>query len=106
MHTICQENLINYMKYATLFSTFISQIWLLSNNGLNINLKKCGFAKIDINFLGFVVGNQHIQVDNNRKLTICNLERPNDISTISFFLGCAGYFRSFIKRNVGITAPL
>lgn len=74
--------------------------------GLFINIKKCEFAKKEIKYLGFIIGNKHIKVDENRKTSIANLERPKDVATIRRFLGCTGYFRKFIRNYSDLSQPL
>ena len=70
--------------------------WMLDflrKNGLFANLKKYRFHKDEVQFLGYVVLSQSIQMEDERIKTIRNWSEPNSVRDIQVFIGFANFYR-------------
>lgn len=77
-----------------------------SRSGMTLKLKKCGFAKPEIEFVGHTVGSGRISVLKSKTEAISRIKEPTCKKLLRSFLGMASYYRSFIKNFSDIVAPL
>jgi hypothetical protein len=70
------------------------------------NLKKCDFCTHQVNFLGFVVSSQGLQVDQEKVKAIQEWPTPTNIGHIRSFHGLASFYRRFVKDFSSIASPL
>jgi chemotaxis signal transduction protein len=64
---------------------------VLQDNKLYINLKKCTFCTNKLLFLGFVVGEDGIQVDEEKVRAIKEWPAPTTVSEVRSFHGLATF---------------
>lgn len=62
----------------------------LKKAGLTINVKKSSFGLNKVKYLGYVVGNGTLQVDNEKVKAIKDMPRPKNIKQVRRFLGMTG----------------
>ena len=79
---------------------------ILRKNGLFANLKKCWFHKNKVQFLGYVVSNQGIQIEDERIEVIKNWLELKSVRDIQVFIGFANFYWWFIQGFSRIAAPL
>jgi hypothetical protein len=78
----------------------------LEQHDLYVKLSKCSFHEREVNFLGFIVGQNGIRINPERSRTVADWPVPVSFNDIQVFLGFTGYFRCFIHQYSRITVPL
>lgn len=78
----------------------------LHDNALVINLKKCLFLTDEISFLGFIIGNNTVQMDPRKIQAISNWPLPTSVKDIQCFLSLASFYRKFIRNFSTFVTPL
>ena len=78
----------------------------LQKHKLHINPSKCFFGRKAVDFLGVVVENNTLRMDDKKIAAIKAWPRPTNVKEMRGFLGLAGYYRRFIDRFSARTVPL
>ena len=73
---------------------------------LFINSAKCVFYQSQVEFLGFIVGQEGISMDPERVQVIAEWPIPQTFRDIQVFLGFCNFYRRFIHGYSRLTAPL
>ena len=73
---------------------------------LKLNPLKCAFRVQAENFLGFVVHQRGVEVDQNKAKAIISAKAPQNKKELHKFLGQVNYLRRFISNLVGKTKVL
>ena len=76
---------------------------ILSKNGLTINLKKCQFAKQQINFLGFKVSGEGISPLPRKLEAIADYPPPRKPKQLLGFLGAINFYRRSLPKTEGMS---
>ncbi|XP_073050542.1 transposon Ty3-G Gag-Pol polyprotein isoform X1 [Primulina eburnea] len=83
----------------TVFSILRQQQFVLKRS-------KCVFAKKEVSYLGHVVNQTGVKVDEDKIKAITQWPAPNTVKGLRGFLGLTGYYRKFVKDYGTIAAPL
>src|SRR5579859_667994 len=78
----------------------------LREAGLLLKPSKCQFHVTEVEFLGFIVGNDGVKMDPTKVESITSwptLKSPHDVR---IFLGLANFYRRFIKGFSDLAKPL
>ena len=79
---------------------------LLRQHKLYAKESKCEFFKSSVSFLGHVVGEEGISMEEDKVKAIREWPAPTSVKGIRSFLGLAGYYRRFVKNFSKIASPL
>ena len=69
----------------------------LCEAGLTLNPDKCDFCKLRVQYLGFVVNQHGLDVDEDKVKPIFEYPRPVRIKQLRRFIGMTSWYRRFIK---------
>ena len=71
-----------------------------------VAMYKCQFGFDQLNYLGFTVGINGLQMNADKQDKISNLPQPKDVSGVRRLLGVSGFYRKFVPHYATITAPI
>ncbi|EZG42848.1 Gag-pol polyprotein [Gregarina niphandrodes] len=74
--------------------------------GFYLRLDKSEWFKNEVKYLGHVVGQHGIKVQEKKSKAIANAPAPTSKKELQSFLGMCGYLRPFIPKFSHMTAPL
>ncbi|XP_060196262.1 uncharacterized protein LOC132625679 [Lycium barbarum] len=78
----------------------------LREHELYVKLSKCSFAQKQIDFLGHVVEEGRIKMDQQKIKAVTDWPPPKDIHALRAFLGLCNFYRRFVKNYSLIALPL
>ncbi|WVZ53404.1 hypothetical protein U9M48_004350 [Paspalum notatum var. saurae] len=78
----------------------------LREHKLYAKFSKCDFWIEEVKFLGHVISNGGIAIDQSKVSEVQNWKIPEDVKGIRSFLGLAGYYRRFIEGFSRIAKPM
>ena len=105
---------INYLDDLIIFSgkgqdhvaTLEAVFKVLSDQCVQLNVKKCTFLQQSIKMLGFIVSKNTLNTDPEKVQAIVNYPAPRSVKELRRFLGTANFLHHFIKRFSLTIAPL
>ncbi|KAL0147880.1 hypothetical protein M9458_056801, partial [Cirrhinus mrigala] len=97
---IYSENLESHITHVR------SVLQRLIANKLYAKLPKCEFHQTKISFLGYVISNEGVTMDDEKVSAVVNWPKPRTIKDLQRFLGFANFYRRFIRNFSQIAAPL
>jgi len=78
----------------------------LPRTRMTIKLKKCSFAKPQIDLLGHIVGSGCVRVVDSKVQAIVNMIEPTNKKLLKSFLAMCSYYRSFTPNMAQLALPL
>ncbi|XP_070003243.1 uncharacterized mitochondrial protein AtMg00860-like [Nicotiana sylvestris] len=78
----------------------------LREHELYTKLSKCSFAQKQIDFLGHVIEEGRIKIDQQKIQAIIDWSSPMDIHSLRGFHGLCNFYRQFVKNYSLIAVPL
>ena len=71
---------------------------ILRDNDLYLKPEKCEFEKEEIEYLGLIIGYNHVQMDKVKVKGVLNWPTPTKVKDVQAFLGFANFYRRFIEN--------
>ena len=78
----------------------------LEENDLYLKPEKCEFKKEEIEYLGVIVGKNHLKMSPKKLQGIADWPIPKTLTDIQQFLGFTGYYCYFVPNYSSIARPL
>ena len=97
---IYSDNLVDHKQHVKEVLT------RLRKHKLYASLSKCSFHQREVEFLGFILSPEGLQMDQNKVKVIQEWSTPRRVRDIQAFLGFANFYRHFIHGYSKLTAPL
>jgi len=69
----------------------------LEENDLYVKLEKCVWKVQKVNFLGVIIGQRKIKMEEDKVVGVLNWPISKTVKDIRKFLGLANYYRRFVK---------
>ena len=79
---------------------------ILQHHNLFLKPEKCTFEQPSIDFLGIVVNQGEVRMDESKVAKVQEWPVPTNVTEVHKFLGFTGYYRYFIKDYLMIACPL
>jgi len=78
----------------------------LEENNLYVKPEKCLWKTNKVNFLGVVMGQGKIEIEEEKVEGVLNWPVPKTVRDVRKFSGLANYYRHFIKNFAALVRPL
>ena len=78
----------------------------LEENDLYVKPEKCSWKTSKVNFLGVVMGQGKIKMEEEKVEGVLNWPVPKTVRDVRKFLGLANYYRRFITNFAALAKPL
>ena len=78
----------------------------LQKAGFRANVKKCFFARTEIEYLGYWLTRKGIQPQPKKVEAILRLKPPRNVCQLRHFLGMVNFYRNMWRRRSHLLAPL
>ena len=79
---------------------------ILRQHRFFVKARKCAFGQQELEYLGHIITNQGVKVDEHKISTMIAWPRPTNILERRGFLGLTGYYRNFVKDYGIIARPI
>lgn len=111
---VYQEKLIVYIDDILIPSESVEEnlqtlskvLIILKKYRFEVNYRKCQFLKTKIEYLGYILSPNAIEISSHHTDAIRNFPRPKSVLEVQRFLGLTGYFRKFIQDYSRKAKPL
>ncbi|EIW71197.1 hypothetical protein TREMEDRAFT_26998 [Tremella mesenterica DSM 1558] len=113
-HDLLDEGVVVYIDDITVYSDTIENHQIivqkvldrLLENDLVVSPRKCEWSSNEVKFLGYVIGHERIEMDQEKVKAILEWGEPMTVRDTQVFLGFANFYRRFIKGFSHIVGPL
>jgi len=78
----------------------------LEENDLYVKLEKCMWKVQKVPFLGVVIGEEKVEIKENKVEGVLKWPTPQCVRDVRTFLGLASYYRQLVKNFAKITLPV
>ena len=78
----------------------------LQKNGLAVAPEKCVWRTQEVEFLGYDIGRNGIEMAKNKVEVVLDWKTPKSLTEVQSFLGFANFYRRFIQDYSKIARPL
>ena len=114
LHGLLDDFVIVYLDDILIYSEEIGQhenhvratLARLRDSGLFVKLEKCTFGEESVEYLGFIISPQGLNMDKTRVSTVQDWPLPCSVKDIQAFLGFCNFYRRFIHNYSKIAFPM
>jgi len=78
----------------------------LQENGLAVSPEKCIWKTQEVEFLGYIIGQEGIKMSQEKVEAVLSWQRPNSLTEVQSFLGFGNFYRRFIQDYSRVARPL
>lgn len=104
---VYMDDVLVYSKTREEHLTHLEKIMeALRSANMKVSDEKSKIFMREVEFLGHIITNGRIRVDQRKVETINNYPEPQSLRQLRSFLGLAGYYRKFVKDYAAIVKPL
>ncbi|KAI2667363.1 Transposon Tf2-11 polyprotein [Labeo rohita] len=101
------DDILIYSRNLAEHRQHVQQVLLkLRQHQLYLKLEKCEFHQPSVQFLGYNISAEDVQMDQGKVNSIQKWPQPQSIKELQRFLGFTNFYRRFIQGYSTITAPL
>jgi Reverse transcriptase (RNA-dependent DNA polymerase)/RNase H-like domain found in reverse transcriptase/Integrase zinc binding domain/Chromo (CHRromatin Organisation MOdifier) domain len=101
------DDILIYSKTAEEHHQHLQLVFdLLQQHQYRAKLSKCTFGVAELKYLGFVVGQNGLKVDQDKTKVIDQWPTPTNLHELRSFLGLCNYFRKFVQGYSTLVLPL
>lgn len=97
--------IIHAPEETTLDKTTHEVLRRLKDNGLCIAPDKCGWAKCQAEFLGYMISGEGLEMANDNIATLKEIKPVSSLKEVQHFIGFVNFYRRFIKDHSRISSP-
>lgn len=111
---LLDENVIIYLDDILIFSSdlethkkHVAEVFRrLEQNNLTVKASKCKFHRKKVKFLGFIISDEGLKMDQEKTEAIKNFPVPQTLKELRSFLGLTNFYRQFIQNYAQKAKPL
>jgi hypothetical protein len=78
----------------------------LIDEGLAAEINKCEFHSQKVEFLGYIISGDGVEMSKERSQTIQDWKPPKSVKDVQVFMGFCNFYRRFIRNFSGICKPI
>ena len=113
-HDLLDNGVIVYLDDILVYSDHIDNhiplvqevLSRLDKAGLGVNLKKSSFHLTKVEFLGYIISSEGIEMSEAKLQEVRDWATPRKVKDVQEFLGFANFYRRFIKDFAKVAVPL
>ena len=104
---VYMDDILIYTKTVTEHRLLLSKVMArLIEHGLAADIEKCVFEAPCVEFLGYVIGANGVEMCPEKMKAILEWETPKTVTDVRSFLGFANFYRRFVEGYSRIAIPL
>ncbi|KAL0180230.1 hypothetical protein M9458_025672, partial [Cirrhinus mrigala] len=101
------DDILIYSRNQADHRQYVQQVLQkLREHSLYLKLEKCEFHQPSVQFLGYVISAEGVQMDQGEVNAILEWPQPNSVKELQHFLGFSNFYHRFIQNYSSITALL
>jgi len=78
----------------------------LQANGIAVSPEKCVWKTQEVEFLGYIIGQEGIKMSQEKVEAVLSWQRPNSLTEVQSFLGFPNFYRRFLQNHSRVARPL
>jgi len=101
------DDILVYAKTEEVHDRLVRKVLeRLQRNGLAISSEKCVWKAEEVEFLGYVIGQNGIRMSQDKVEAVLSWQQPTSLTETQSFLGFTNFYRRFIRDYSKVARPL